>query len=168
MKHATIVKRFEEYLRDQNLKLTAQRQRVFERAFATHEHFSADTLYEWLREEEGPDVSRATVYRTLDLLERGGFVESLDTGQGGLVYEHVLGHRHHDHMVCEECGRIEEFHEERIEELQEEAARKHGFLVTNHVHRLSGLCRGCAARLRREGQLEATLERLRGVEHHHG
>jgi len=162
VRHATIVKRFEGYLREKELKLTSQRRRVFERAFATHDHFTAETLYEWLREEEGAAVSRATVYRTLDLLEKGGFVESLDTGQGGLVYEHVLGHKHHDHMICAECGRIEEFHEERIEELQDEAARARGFLVTGHVHRLSGLCKGCAGRLRRDGVLEERLGALRG------
>ena len=162
MKHATIVKRFEGYLRDKELKLTNQRRRVFERAFATHEHFTAETLYEWLRDEDGPAVSRATVYRTLDLLEKGGFVESLDTGQGGLVYEHVLGHKHHDHMICAECGRIEEFHEERIEELQEAAARARGFVVTGHVHRLSGLCKSCATKLRREGTLDERVASLRG------
>jgi len=162
LKHATIVKRFEQYLRERKLKLTAQRRRVFERAFATHEHFTAETLYEWLREEEGAAVSRATVYRTLDLLERGGFVESLDTGQGGLVYEHVLGHRHHDHMVCVECGRIQEFHEDRIERLQEQAAEARGFLITGHVHRLNGICRLCAGKLRPKGELEERLASLRG------
>ena len=121
----------------------AQRLRVFGRAFATHEHFTAETLYEWLREEDGAAVSRATVYRTLDLLERGGFVESLDTGQGGLVYEHVLGHRHHDHMVCVDCGRIQEFHVEEIEELQRAAAEKKGFTIESHVHRLMGTCAAC-------------------------
>ncbi len=85
MKQATISKRFEDFLRENDLKLTPQRRRVFDRAFSTHEHFSADTLYDWLRGEDGPAVSRATVYRTLDLLERGGFVESLDAGQGGLM-----------------------------------------------------------------------------------
>ena len=84
---------------------------IFEKAFETHEHFSAEKLYEWLRQEDGPKVSRATVYRTLDMLERGGFIESLDVGRGELVYEHVLGHKHHDHLVCTECGRIEEFRE---------------------------------------------------------
>jgi len=145
LKHALIVQRFEEYLRRNRLKLTPQRRRVFERAFATHEHFSAEQLYEWLRHEGGDArVSRATVYRTLDVLAKGGFVESLDTGRGELVYEHVLGHPHHDHMVCEACGRIEEFHDERIERLQLEAAEKKGFHVTGHVHRLTGLCRACA------------------------
>ena len=162
MRHATIVKRFEGYLREHQLKLTEQRRRVFERAFATHEHFSAETLFEWLREGEGSAVSRATVYRTLELLEKGGFVESLDTGSGGLMYEHVLGHKHHDHMVCVVCNKIEEFREERIEALQEEAAKRNGFLITDHIHRLNGVCRACAIQLKREGKLEETLEELSG------
>ena len=144
MKQTAIIKRFEEYLREHSLKLTPQRRRIFDRVFATHEHFSAETLYEWMRTEDGPKVSRATVYRTLDLLVKGGFTESLDTGGGELVYEHVMGHNHHDHMVCTSCGKIEEFHDERIEELQSEAARKKGFVIESHVHRLSGLCRTCA------------------------
>lgn len=152
MKQSTIEKRFEEFLRENQLKLTPQRQRIFEKAFETHDHFSAERLYEWLRDEDdGPRVSRATVYRTLDMLEKGGFIESLDVGRGELVYEHVLGHKHHDHMVCVECGRIEEFHDERIEELQVEAARKKGFEVQSHVHRLMGRCRTCQA----EGRGEA-------------
>jgi Fe2+ or Zn2+ uptake regulation protein len=78
-----------------------------------------------------------------------------------MVYEHVLGHRHHDHMVCLECGRIEEFRDPRIEALQEEAAGKLGFTITGHDHRLTGVCRACARKLERAGRLEETLERLR-------
>lgn len=146
MKHSTIEKRFEEFLKQSSLKLTPQRRRIFDRVFSTHEHFSAERLYEWLREEDGPRVSRATVYRTLDVLVKGAFIESLDPGTGELVYEHTLGHHHHDHMVCLSCGKIEEFRDERIEELQRLAAEKLGFEVVSHVHRLSGYCRACANR----------------------
>lgn len=144
MKQATIEKRFESYLRENALKLTPQRKRIFDKAFDTHEHFSAERLYAWLREDPGPRVSRATVYRTLDVLVKGGFLESLDTGQGELMYEHTMGHHHHDHMVCVVCGRIEEFRDERIEDLQREAAARKGFVVLSHLHRLSGYCRSCA------------------------
>lgn len=143
VKQATIEKRFEDHLRSHSLKLTPQRRRIFARAFETHEHFSAETLYAWLREEDGPKVSRATVYRTLDLLVKGGFIESLDMGRGELVYEHTLGHHHHDHMVCVDCGRIQEFHVEEIEELQRAAAEKKGFTIESHVHRLMGTCAAC-------------------------
>lgn len=144
MNHDQIVKRFERFLRARELKLTSQRRRIFERAFATHDHFSAETMYAWLKKESGPKVSRATVYRTLSLLLEGGFVEALDAGRGELVYEHVLGHAHHDHMLCLECGKIEEFHDERIEELQLEACRHKGFQLVTHDLRLRGYCRACA------------------------
>lgn len=144
MKRDTIEKRFEHFLRSRSLKLTLQRRRLFDRAFSTHEHFSAEELYRWLAAEDGPRVSRATVYRTLALLLEGHFVQALDTGQGELLYEHVLGHPHHDHMVCLECGKIEEFHDERIEDLQLEACRRKGFQLVGHEHRLKGYCRSCS------------------------
>jgi Fur family ferric uptake transcriptional regulator len=144
VKQASIEKAFEEFLRTRELKLTSQRERILRRAFATHEHFTAETLYTWMRAEPGPRVSRATVYRTLGLLLEGGFLATLDTGSGELKYEHVLGHKHHDHMVCLGCGRIEEFNDERIEALQLEAAAKKGFTIQSHAHRLFGLCRSCA------------------------
>jgi len=144
VKQAAIQKAFERFLATRGLKLTAQRQRLFERVFATHDHFSAETLYRWMREESGAHVSRATVYRSLALLVEGGFVNSLDAGRGELVYEHSLGHRHHDHMVCLGCGRIEEFHDKRIEVLQAEACAERGFRLVSHDHRLLGYCRACA------------------------
>jgi len=155
LRHETIVKRFELFLSSHSLKLTLQRRRVFDRAFATHEHFSAEQLYAWLAAEPGPRVSRATVYRTLALLLDGHFVQALDTGRGELLYEHVLGHAHHDHMLCLECGRIEEFYDDRIEELQVEACRKKGFQLVSHEHRLKGYCRSCSRR--RAHKLEAAL-----------
>jgi Fur family ferric uptake transcriptional regulator len=156
MKHDTIVRRFEMHLRSRSLKLTSQRRRVFDRVFSTHEHFSAEQVYGWMTEEPGPRVSRATVYRTLALLLEGRFVAALDTGRGELLYEHVLGHPHHDHMVCLGCGKITEFHDERIEELQLEACRKKGFQLVSHEHRLQGYCKGCSRR--REKRVEAALE----------
>ena len=156
MNQETIVKRFERFLRSRSLKLTAQRRRIFDRAFGTHEHFSAEQLYDWLRSEPGPRVSRATVYRTIGLLMEGHFIEALDTGRAELVYEHVLGHAHHDHMVCLDCGKIEEFHDERIEELQVEACRKKGFELVRHDLRMHGYCRACARRRMRK--LDATRE----------
>jgi Fur family transcriptional regulator, ferric uptake regulator len=147
---AAIRKRLEQHLASQGLKLTPQRERIFERAFATHEHFSAETLYQWMREEQGPRVSRATVYRTLNLLQEGGFIDSFEATEGQVVYEHVLGHRHHDHLICVECGRIDEFHDERIERLQEEIAEARGFDLVKHSHRLLGHCPACRRKLATE------------------
>lgn len=160
MNHEQIQRRFERFLRSRALKLTTQRRRIFDRAFETHEHFSAETLYAWLEDEPGERVSRATVYRTLALLLEGGFVEALDAGRGQLVYEHVLGHAHHDHMVCLDCGKIEEFHDERIEELQLLACEKRGFQLVNHDLRLRGYCRACAKK--RDGAAPKPKSKARG------
>jgi Fur family ferric uptake transcriptional regulator len=146
---ATIQRAFERFLRTRALKLTPQRRRIFGRAFATHEHFSAETLYGWMRAESGSHVSRATVYRTLSLLVEGGFLETLDAGGGELLYEHVLGHRHHDHLVCIDCGKIEEFSDERIEAYQREAALRKGFTLHYHNLRLFGTCASCSKKRER-------------------
>ena len=154
MNRAAIQKAFEEHLKKAGLKLTPQRGRIFDRAFDTHDHFSAEQLYEWLKAEDGEGASRATVYRTLGMLTEGGFLESLDAGKGELLYEHVLGHSHHDHMVCTSCGRIEEFHEPRIEELQEATAERLGFRLTSHSMRLFGVCPSCDRGANRSGKGE--------------
>ncbi len=155
MNQASIQRAFERFLRRRSLKLTPQRERIFERVFSTHDHFSAETLYRWLGLEEGPAVSRATVYRTLGLLVEGGFLESLDAGSGELLYEHVLGHRHHDHILCIDCGRIEEFSDERIEDLQREAAQRKGFSLLYHNLRLFGTCAACTRKRKRGSVVEA-------------
>jgi len=150
MRQTAIRKAFEQYMREHSLRMTPQRWRIFDRVFATHEHFSAETLYSWLREEEPSAVSRATVYRTLTMLVEGRFLDCFDSGTGELLYEHVMGHRHHDHMVCMDCGKIEEFFDERIEAIQEEIASKLGFELLEHEHNLRGRCRACALRHERE------------------
>lgn len=161
LEHSTIERRFEEFLREQSLKMTPQRRRIFDKAFEVHDHFSVEAMYEWLKNEDGPAVSRATVYRTLEVLERGGFIEAVETGRGEVVYEHVLGHEHHDHMVCVLCKRIEEFQDEEIEKLQRRNAERLGYVMTGHMLRLSGICADCAGELREDGRLDEVLERLR-------
>lgn len=143
MNKKQLAEAFNTYLAERDLRFTSQRKAVFDRAFETHEHFTAEKLYEWLRDEGDAKVSRATVYRTLALLVEGGFLDSLDAGQGEMLYEHVLGHRHHDHMVCVSCGRIEEFHSSAIEREQEAIARQNGFVMVDHDLRLFGYCRVC-------------------------
>ena len=140
---ATVARHF----RQQGCRWTAQREEIVRAAFATHDHFTADELLALSRKAD-PRVSRATVYRTLAALESSGFVEGLDTGDGGRRFEHVLGHEHHDHMVCTRCGAIVEFHDPEIEARQEQAAKKLGFSVERHSLRLYGCCRACRQKRR--------------------
>ena len=132
----------EDYMREHGLRWTNQRKLIAEVAFATHDHFSAEGLLDMCRAVD-ERVSRATVYRTLGMLEDAGFVEGLDTGDGGRKFEHVLGHEHHDHMVCKNCGKIIEFFDAELEARQERAAAKRGFVIESHSLQLFGRCKDC-------------------------
>lgn len=129
-------------LQQRGLRWTGQRSRIVRTALATHEHYTAEELLLLCRRDD-PRLSRATVYRTLAVLEEAGFVEGLDAGDGKRRFEHVLGHEHHDHMVCLQCGAIVEFRDDELERRQEAAARRHGFRIERHSLRLYGRCRGC-------------------------
>ena len=132
----------ENHLRHSGFRWTNQRALIVRTALATHDHFTAEQLLARCREAD-PRVSRATVYRTLAVLEQAGFVEGLDTGDGGRRFEHVIGHEHHDHMVCRACGKITAFRDEELERRQEAAARRIGFHIERHSLRIYGLCRDC-------------------------
>lgn len=133
----------EQHLRRTGFRWTNQRALIVRTALATHDHFTAEELLVRCRKVD-PRVSRATVYRTLQVLAEAGFVDGLDTGDGGRRFEHVIGHRHHDHMVCSGCGAIFEFHDEELERRQEAAARRIGFRIERHSLRIYGTCRQCA------------------------
>ncbi|MCB9877115.1 MAG: transcriptional repressor [Planctomycetes bacterium] len=129
-------------LRRNGFRWTNQRALIVRAAMSSHEHYTAEELLELCRRED-PKVSRATVYRTLAVLEREGFVEGLDAGDGGRRFEHVLGHEHHDHMVCLACGKILEFRDDELERRQELAAKRLGFAIERHSLRLYGKCKDC-------------------------
>lgn len=141
----------EDHLRRSGFRWTSQRALIVRSALATHDHFTAEELLERCRRID-PRVSRATVYRTLAVLEAAHFVEGLDTGDGGRRFEHVLGHAHHDHMVCGVCGTIFEFRDDELERRQEAAARRIGFRIERHSLRIYGTCRGCQRAGRRDGR----------------
>ncbi|MBX3462483.1 MAG: transcriptional repressor [Planctomycetes bacterium] len=132
----------ERHLRQRGFRWTSQRALIVRTALATHDHFTADQLLLRCRRSD-PRVSRATVYRTLTVLEQAGVVAGLETGDGGRRFEHVIGHDHHDHMVCRVCERIFEFCDQELERRQEAAARRIGFRIERHSLRIHGVCRAC-------------------------
>jgi len=97
------------------------------------------------------------------MLEEAGFVESLDTGEAGRRYEHVLGHAHHDHMLCQVCGKIIEFKDDELERLKERVATNMGYRLVSHTLKLIVECgdeqcegRRRAQQLREAGDASAT------------
>jgi Fur family ferric uptake transcriptional regulator len=133
---------FSLYLKEKDLKLTAQRELILE-TFLNHQgHVSAEELFQKAREKQ-THVGFATVYRTLKHMTQCGLARELDFGDGRIKYEPEYNHQHHDHMICTKCGTYIEFLNPQIEELQEQVSRKHGFKITSHRMQLYGLCQKC-------------------------
>ena len=133
---------FEGFLAKHGLKFTRQRRAVLETVFDIHRHFDAEDLVEILRHRDRR-ISRATVYRTLDLLVKCGLVRAMELGEARKMYEHILGHKHHDHLICTECGRTIEFDDGLIESLQEKVCDKLHFKAQTHCLRIFGVCDRC-------------------------
>ncbi len=79
----------------------------------------------------------------IELLVKGGFVQSMDFGESRKVYEHVVGHKHHDHMICTKCGATIEFGDGLIELLQEKVCSRLNFEAASHSLRIFGRCENC-------------------------
>ena len=131
-----------EALKDSGLRYTQQRQTVWDELCSTSDHRDAEDIYVTLV-RNGLSVSRATVYRTIEVLVKKGLARKLDIGDGRSRYEMRQDNSHHDHMICVNCGRIEEFVDLRIEELQKDVALRNSFILKTHKLQLYGLCRDC-------------------------
>src|SRR5512132_4490174 len=136
---------FRKYLERRGLKLTAERQALFDEIFSRHEHLEPDELLVRLRSKH-KKISRATIYRTLELLVDSGIVGRVRIGEAGYRYERLRAGDHHDHLICDQCGRVIEFFEPRIENLQDEVAERYGFVLLSHSHQMRGICRSCRPR----------------------
>lgn len=109
-------------------------------------HMSAEDVYKILL-AENMDVGLATVYRVLTQFEQAGLLHRNHFETGKAVFELNEG-SHHDHLVCLDCGRVEEFYDEAIEQRQQKIAKERGFEITEHALALYGHCTkdGCPHR----------------------
>jgi Fur family ferric uptake transcriptional regulator len=134
-------------LRKAGLKVTMPRVKILEiLAVSASHHLSAEDIYRKLL-ESNEDIGLATVYRVLTQFEAAGLVTRHHFEGGTAVFELNRG-AHHDHIVCADCGRVEEFSDLDIEARQADAARRLGFVIADHSLILYGHCRrpGCPFR----------------------
>ena len=125
-----------------HLKLTRQRREIFQVFTGMARHVTAEELYQEFM-KKNRTVGLSTIYRTLNLFCQFGLAEMRQFGDGHARYDPVYNKHHHDHLICTECGKIAEFENQRIEELQERVARRHHFLIQAHKLELYGLCANC-------------------------
>jgi len=126
-------------LKTTGLKATAPRLKIlnlFEHSEVRH--LSAEDVYRLLL-NEGLDVGLATVYRVLTQFEQAGLLTRHHFESGKAVFELNQGH-HHDHLVCINCGRVEEFLDPEIEKRQTQIAAERGFRIREHALYLYAEC----------------------------
>ena len=126
-------------LKEIGLKATLPRRKVLELfEHSKVRHLSAEDVYKSLM-AEGIDIGLATVYRVLTQFEQAGLLSRQHFETGKAVFELNQG-GHHDHLVCLQCGRVEEFYDAEIEQRQAEVARKRGFELKGHSLALYAEC----------------------------
>ncbi|MBV8272866.1 MAG: ferric iron uptake transcriptional regulator [Cupriavidus sp.] len=126
-------------LKNIGLKATVPRLKILE-IFQTSEerHLSAEDVYRILLNEH-MDIGLATVYRVLTQFEQAGLLSRNNFESGKAIFELNEG-KHHDHLVCLDCGRVEEFFDAEIEHRQQSIARDRGFALQEHALSLYGNC----------------------------
>ncbi|MEZ4327711.1 MAG: Fur family transcriptional regulator [Polyangiales bacterium] len=130
------------YMDREGLRSTAQRRLVSDVFFKSKGHLSIEDMLEKVRAiDQG--VGYATVYRTLKLLKDSGLAFERHFGDGVSRYEVADEGEHHDHLICQVCGKIVEFEDDEIERLQVALAQRLGFELRRHKHELYGVCSDC-------------------------
>ena len=133
---------FEQYLDHRKLKLTPERKVVLQEMLKSPGHLEAEELLFNLRRKRR-HASRATVYRTLEILVDSGMVRKVDLGHGHSHYEMVAHHPHHEHMICLKCGKVIEFSDKEMEGDLNKLCKKSGFELTIHRFEIFGRCGKC-------------------------
>ena len=130
-------------LKNTGLKATLPRLKILEIFQKSDQrHLSAEDIYRLLVAEHS-DIGLATVYRVLTQFEQAGLLSRQHFEAGKAVYE-LHDEQHHDHLVCLDCGHVEEFYDAEIEKRQHAVAKAKGWLVQDHTMALYGQCADCA------------------------
>ncbi|SHE67123.1 MULTISPECIES: Fur family transcriptional regulator [Caloramator] len=137
-------------LKSQGYKLTPQRRAVLDVIIDNEgKHLSPEEIYDIVK-QNCPDIGLATVYRTLNLLEKMGVVCKMNFDDGCNRYELVHDeedHQHH-HLICRGCGKVEEVEDDLLEVLEEKIEEKYNFKINDHSVKFYGYCSECRKNLR--------------------
>jgi Fur family ferric uptake transcriptional regulator len=135
-----IKERLEAHLSSYGLRRTRQRDVIVEAAFATDDHFNADELLDKTRKLDRT-ISRATIYRTLQLLVECGLLREVDLGRDQTFYDpNFLDKPQHNHLICLDCDRVVEFEDENAALLHDCITRRLGFQPQMKSMRIEAKC----------------------------
>ena len=137
-----IAEKLNEYIRTRNLRWTEQRGLIAQTLFKTTQHLTTEELFRKVH-EQNPAIGYATVARTLRLLVDAGLCEQIDISDGTMRYEVTAEHKHHDHLICNKCGKFIEVFSPELEKIQAKLVGQHGFTEQSHKLQIFGVCADC-------------------------
>ncbi|MBX2902013.1 MAG: transcriptional repressor [Chitinophagales bacterium] len=141
---------FSAYLEKKGQRKTIERFVILEEIYSRTDHFDAEVLYIDLKQKKKLNVSRATVYNTLDLLVSCDLVKKHQFGKNQAQYEKSYGYKQHDHIICVDCKKVVEFCDPRIQQIKTMMGDLLNFTITHHSLNLYGICGSC--RIKRESK----------------
>lgn len=134
------VEKFKEYLDLKKMRFTRGRKAIIEEILSFSDtHLDAEEILRKIR-EKGINVSRATLYRTLSLLVKGGVLKVVSLGEGHGHFEPGISKKIHGHMICNECKKIIEFESDELSSLLKRIAKKNKFIIKSVGIEVFGLC----------------------------
>ena len=134
----------DDFIAAKNLRNTPERHIILEEIYSKDAHFDADDLYIRIHNNYPENkISKASIYRNLPLFVEADLLRESLHESGRTIYEHTIGHTHHDHLKCVKCGRVIEFSDKRIDKAQDEVCKNNRFRMTSHLHVISGVCSKC-------------------------
>lgn len=133
---------FKEFIKGKGLRYTREREVIMREISSTRGHFNPEELFIDMR-ARGLKVSKASVYRTVALLIECGILKEVEKTDKHAHYEVIAGSGHHDHMLCNSCGRVIEFYSKRLEKLQDDLCKQEGFKSVSHTLEIMGFCSDC-------------------------
>ena len=139
MKEFIVLKRV---IDEKGLRRSKQRDLILAVFLGIERHVTIDELWVEVK-KRNPSVGYATVYRAMKLFCESGLCSEVRLENGSTLYEHLLNHEHHDHLICTRCGKMIEVINKEIEHLQEQLMNGYGFTPQFHRMSLYGICPNC-------------------------
>jgi len=134
---------FDDYLDRHDQRKTKERYAILDEIYTLNDHFDTERLYTYLKEKKY-NVSRATVYNTLELLLDANLIMKHQFGKNLALYEKSFAYKQHDHLICEDCEHVFEFCDPRIQQIQTMVGDLLKFNISHHSLHLFGRCKELA------------------------